>query len=413
MKRKTNILLLLVIMSMKLTAQVNPQKGYIITNNNDTIHGTIDYLTDAQNAKICLFQKAGEGEYKSLTPADIKGYRLADDGIYYVSRLYTGGEEGGHQQELLFAEFLLQGGVSLYRYYYDYYNYFGFVGSDGKEVIMRDDKLNEDLQNYNNKLQLRRQKVQEVNAIMNKDNSIANRLWKMDLTSEDLTSMVKQYDEQHCTEQGECVLFRYDKKKTTTVKHKFYVGAGISFTSYNSPSHDIARSNSTVISEYSYSGIAPTFFVGTDLRFPRFSRNLQAQVELSYTPHHYKSDEVSSNGEHPEMTIDEVAARIGLNYVFSPDRRIKPFIKGGLILSWNMNMKEKNVDFKYKKDYEGPVSYGNGKLDYDIGTKAGIYLGAGVDINHIRINALWRRSIGGKDGLKEKSCVTLAVAYIF
>ena len=108
MKRINLILLLLAIMSVKLTAQVNPQKGYIITNNNDTIHGTIDYLTDAQNAKICLFRKAGESDYKSLTPADIRGYRLADDGIYYVSRLFTGGEEEDQQQELLFAEFLLQ-----------------------------------------------------------------------------------------------------------------------------------------------------------------------------------------------------------------------------------------------------------------------------------------------------------------
>ena len=413
MKRKTVIMLLLAIVSMRLTAQVNPQKGYIITNENDTIYGTIDYLADAHNAKACLFQKAGESGYKSLSPADIKGYRLADDGVYYVSRLFTGGEEEEQQPELLFAEFLLQGGVSLYRYYYDYYNYFGFVGSDGKEVIMRDDKLNENLQTYNHKLQVRRQKVQEVNAIMDKDNSIANRLWKMELTSEELTRMVKQYDEQHCTEQGECVLFRYDKKKTITVKHKFFVGAGISYASYDSPSHDIGRAYTTIFSEYSYSGIAPTFFVGTDLQFPRFSRNLQAQVVLSYTPHRYKSDEVSSNGEHPEMTIDELAARIGLNYVFSPDSRIRPFIMGGVNLSWNMNMKEKNVDYKYKLTYDSPVSYGNGELEYGKGGKADIYLEAGVDISHIRISALWRKTMGGKDGLKEKNCGILAVAYLF
>ena len=50
--------------------------------------------------------------------------------------------------EQLFAEFLLQGGVSLFRYYYGFNNYFGFVGSDGKEIILRDDKLNEDLTTY-------------------------------------------------------------------------------------------------------------------------------------------------------------------------------------------------------------------------------------------------------------------------
>ena len=46
MKRNIIFMLLLAMMSMKLTAQVNPQKGYVITNENDTIYGTIDYLTD-------------------------------------------------------------------------------------------------------------------------------------------------------------------------------------------------------------------------------------------------------------------------------------------------------------------------------------------------------------------------------
>ena len=413
MKRNIFFMLLLAMMSMKLTAQVNPQKGYVITNENDTVYGTIDYLTDAQNVKACLFQKEGESEYKALSPSDIKGYRLADDGIYYVSRLFSVVEEGEQLQELLFAEFLLQGGVSLFRYYYDYNNYFGFVGSDGKEIILRDDKLNDDLMTYNHKLQVRRQKVQDVNALMNRDNTIANRLWKMELTSEDLTKLVKQYDEEHCTDQGECVLFRYDKKKTTTVKHRFYVGAGISYASYDSPSYGVGLTYSTMYSEYSYSGIAPTFFVGADFQFPRFSRNLNAQVELSYTPHRYKSNDVNSKGNHPEMTLNELAARIGLSYVFNPDSRIRPFIKGGLSLSWNTGMKEKNIDYKYKMDDNMPVSYGTGDMDHGKGSKAGIYLGAGVDISHIRLSAFWKKAFGGKEGLNEKSCGVLTAAYIF
>ena len=88
MKKAILFLLLLATMPMQTTAQVNPQKGYVITNGNDTVHGTIDYLTDARNAKECLFQRRGEDAYKSLSPADIKGYRLADDGIYYVSRMF-------------------------------------------------------------------------------------------------------------------------------------------------------------------------------------------------------------------------------------------------------------------------------------------------------------------------------------
>ena len=399
------ILLALAMMPMRLAAQVNPQKGYVITNGNDTIYGTIDYLTDARNAKACLFQKKGESEYKTLLPSEIKGYRLADDGIYYVSRMFNGGE----RQKLLFAEFLLQGGVSLYRYYQDDSNYFGFVDSDGKEVIIRDDKLNSDMVSYNAKLQERRQKVQEINALMHQDNTIANRLWKMDLTSNDLTNLVKRYDEQYCTNLGDCVVFKYDKKKASAVSRKFYVGVGVNYASYEAP-----RYRDHMLKSYSgntYSGIAPTFIAGADFLFPRLSKYFMAQLELSYTPHHYKASKVMLEGGDPKMSIDELAARIGACYAFCPGSRIKPFIKGGLHLAWNMDIKEENVRFRHSD--QQTVVEKTGDLLFDNELRCGVYLGVGVDIGHIRVSALWKKAKSGYDGLDEKGCGILTVAYLF
>lgn len=409
MRMKKLVLLLLATLPIRLTAQVNPQEGYIITNDNDTVHGTIDYLTDARNAKTCLFRRNGESEYKSLSPSDIKGYRLAGDGIYYVSRPFTGGEK----EELLFAEFLLQGGVSLYRYYYDDYNYFGFVDSDGREVIIRDDKLNDDLGTYSRKLQERRQKVQEIGALMSRDNTIANRLWKMDLTSNDLTRLVRQYDEEYCTEAGDCVVFQYDRKKSAAVSRRFYVGAGICYCSYASPSYDYTRAYSMLYSEYTYSGIAPTFFAGADFQFPRFSKNLYAQAEVSYTPWRIKSSEENMEGGRPEMSVDELAARLGVRHVFSSDSRISPFIRAGINLSWNLAMKEKDVSYKYKIDDDSQVSYRVGDLDHGGQMGVGVYLGGGVDISHFRISASWKKSWGGKDGMDEKSSGILTAAWLF
>lgn len=403
-------LLSLAAMPMQLAAQVNPQKGYIITNGNDTIYGTIDYLTDARNAKECLFQKKGENEYKPLSPMDIKGYRLAGDGIYYVSRMFNDGE----RPELLFAEFLLQGGVSLYRYYHDDCNYFGFVDSDGREVVIRDDKLNSDMGSYNAKLQERRQKVQEVNALMHQDHTIASRLWKMDLTSNDLTNLVRRYDEQYCTDLGDCVVFKYDKKKASAVSRRFYVGAGVSYASYEAPSY-----TDHMLKSYSgntYSGVAPTFIAGADFLFPRFSRFLMAQLELSFTPHRYEASKVMLEDGDPKMSIDELAARMGVAYMFCPASRVRPFIKGGLHLAWNMGIKEKDVRFKTSDRQtvvETTVVEKTGDLVYANETRIGFYLGGGVDIGHIRVSALWKKAKSSYDGLDEKGCGILTVAYLF
>ena len=405
MKKVIVFLLFLATTPMLLVAQVNPQEGYVITNENDTVYGTIDYLTDARNAKACLFQRKGEKEYKSLSPADIRGYRLADDGVYYVSRMFNGGEK----PELLFAEFLIQGGVSLYRYYYDNNDYFGFVDSDGKEVVILDDKLNNDLGAYNRKLQDRRQKVHEVNLLMHHDNTIASRLWKMDLTSDGLTDLVRRYDEQYCTSEGECVVFQYDKKKTAAVTRRFYVGAGVCFASYSAPNYNVKHATS--FSGNTYGGMSPTFMAGADFIFPRFSRFFMAQLELSYTPHRYEASKVMLEGGHPKMCANELAVRFGASYAFCHDCRIRPCIKGGLHLAWNSGMKEKDAAFKY--DYGGDIRQTTGDLLFDSETRCGIYLGAGVDIGHIRISGLWKKASSNYNGLDEKGCGILTVAYLF
>ena len=399
-------LLLLATTPMQLYAQVNPQEGYIITNENDTIQGTIDYLTDARNVKECLFQKRGEKGYKSLSPTEIKGYRLAGDGIYYVSRLFTDGEK----QELLFAEYLIQGGVSLYRYYYDDNNYFGFVDDNGKEVIIRDDNLNNDLGAYNQKLQERRQKMQEVNALMYQDKTIASRMWKMDLTSNGLTELVRQYDEQYCTYAGDCIVFRYDRKKAASVSRRFYAGAGINYAFYEAPNNSVRHR--TDYSGNKYSGMAPSFFVGTDFMFPRFSKYFTAHLELSYTPHRYEASKVMLEGGNPKMSANEIAVRFGASYAFSHSGRIIPYVKGGLHLAWNSGIKEKNVVFMHD-NYSRQIEKTTGDLVYDNELRGGIYLGAGADIGHIRVNALWKKAKSSFNCLNEKGCGILTIAYLF
>jgi hypothetical protein len=110
MKRIVFTLFLLFTSSLTvLWAQVNPKPGYIITLGGDTLRGTIDYRTDGRNARVCLFCREGDTEFGRYSPADISGYRLTDNGAFYVSRrVPIDGEE-----KTLFLEYLIKGGVSL------------------------------------------------------------------------------------------------------------------------------------------------------------------------------------------------------------------------------------------------------------------------------------------------------------
>ena len=74
-------------------------------------------------------------------------------------------------------------------------------------------------------------------------------------------------------------------------------------------------------------------------------------------------------------------------------------------------MKEKDAAFRY--DYGGDVRQTTGDLKYDNELRCGIYLGAGADVGRIRISALWKNAKSSYDGLNEKNCGILTIAYLF
>ena len=130
--RYTALALLTMLPSM-LYAQLNPKQGYVITNQNDTIYGTIDYLSDTKCANECHFLANGETDYKVYLPGEISAYRFADDGVFYVTKTFE--VEGN--TETFFAEYLLQGGVSLFHHKRAGIEYYFFTDEEGKVASVK------------------------------------------------------------------------------------------------------------------------------------------------------------------------------------------------------------------------------------------------------------------------------------
>ena len=66
--------LLLSISFLSTWAQVNPQEGYIITLQHDTLRGTIDYRAEQRNIRQCDFKKEGTQEFVTYKPGEIECY---------------------------------------------------------------------------------------------------------------------------------------------------------------------------------------------------------------------------------------------------------------------------------------------------------------------------------------------------
>ena len=197
----------LMLTAMSMAAQTNPQPGYIITNENDTIRGTIDYLSDIKNMYACHFRADGAQDFQKYKPGEISGYRLTNNGIFYVTRTFMIGDK----EETIFAEYLLQGGVSLYYARDSHMQYYFWVDEDGKIARMAYDGEKAGISADENTF--RKQRIMEVSQLMKKSPDAQKRLWKTDYSSKDLVDLTREYDETYCTDAGECVLFVFDSKK--------------------------------------------------------------------------------------------------------------------------------------------------------------------------------------------------------
>ncbi len=110
MKQTISFYLLLFFYS-KCFSQNNFQKGYIISNKNDTVTGLIKYGSNYENTYKCSFQVNPDSPVETYLPDEIKAYRF-DDGKFFISKKLNPSDSSN-----IFLEFLFDGIVDVYGYF--------------------------------------------------------------------------------------------------------------------------------------------------------------------------------------------------------------------------------------------------------------------------------------------------------
>ena len=391
MRKKERMPLLLLALAamlpMRLSAQVNPKAGFILTNDNDTVRGTIDYRMDKRNAQECLFRAEGAQQFVAYKPDDIKGYRLTDNGAFYVTRTFA---VNGVEQTF-FAEYLLKGGVSLYYYAADDgNNYYIFEGEEGKTGLMRE----RNFQDYDSEevRDLRRNDMNSVSQVFIKSHETVERLWKTGYNRKELTNITRRYSEQYCTDAGDCVQFEYDQHKTAAFAARLYLGLGFKAGSVK-PKYFKHGSNSSL----SFSAFMPHLSVGCDVLLPRMSQHfmLQALLDLGYMD--------VSKGQY-RLKGCTLETQWGVAYRFLSDRKVSPLVRGGVSFNHLLGSSHENMQ---------DISGGNRhNMDIDFG----FYLGAGADVNigrqllRLTVNYEYSSSLGMLDIMANENLCTSAVS---
>ncbi len=316
------------------SAQVNPHNGYIITNSNDTIYGTIDYQTDIRNAKVCVFQKSGDTTFKEYFPSEINGYRSSDNGIYYVSKfLVVGGEE-----KQVFLEFLVQGGLSLYRFVDEDSNEkYLVVDKEGKVAeIKKIDRVINDRRALKATMQ---QVMKDALPMFGKSEDTQNDLLKLNVTKKQLSRIVKNYDMNYCQSDGDCVTFEYDESKTRNLVVKLRIDCGLAIN--NNVITMIQPYDDNTDRDYTLSSISPVLGIGGDFHLPKITDHLYLQLgvsgySFSKTKEFRYWEQLKKTGKISYLGIKE---SLGVVYSVSPKSLFSPAIKGGLNLCQLIQLK--------------------------------------------------------------------------
>lgn len=309
----------LVFFSTMLDAQNNYKQGYLITNENDTIRGLINFKTNKKNAQSCEFKETEADKSKIYFPGEIAGYRFIDEGRYYVTKDI----KIDSIPRKVFMEYLLQGTMNLY-FYADDLEYYFFEDEKGKQTYITkkpDDKTRDRGD----------EKYKGIMFYLFKDAyPVAQQSYKTPFNRESIKKLTKKYHEEMCTSGEQCIEFEAKKeKKFIALKYSIYAGLG--FQTYSFYDERLA-----LVNPFKY--ISPTIGGQVNFYLPQSSESFSLLVDLSLSSvkadeeKSYKSNEGYTSKVKFNFDVLTFDARLGMKYTY-PQGKLRPTIEGGAILS--------------------------------------------------------------------------------
>jgi hypothetical protein len=214
-------------------AQHDFQPGYIVTNNNDTIHGFIDYGISQSNSVSCNFKLDSTKAVTSYSPNELKAYAFSGKGYYLTKNIKT---ESGLMN--YFVECLVNGVISLY-----YYNYLGiehYMVEQANELNeLKNDEISfvEDGRTYFKKSN---QYKGALTYLMKNVPAMSSEIQNTNFNAKSLISLVEKYHKMSGMEND--IIYKRQEKRTNDVKWKFNFGisGGVNYSSMKATSNNEA-----------------------------------------------------------------------------------------------------------------------------------------------------------------------------
>ena len=278
----------------------NFRPGFIITNEQDTISGWIDFRSDARNMAVCNFKLCENCEVTTFLPGEIFGYRFYNEGKFYVSReIVIRGEP-----RTVFLEFMVQGMMNLF-YYVDTSSalgeveYFFFEDQSGRmfPISRRPDEritgttIHQDLRFR-----------PAIRSLFREHESIVNQADRLEFSQRAMIDIARQYHDLTCPIGEECIVFAnpHPDREFLRISFSVYGGAALGFAHH--------FSNRSLVET------SPMIGGRMNIYAPRIDRNLSVQIDLGFFA---------------DSIFYILPMKIGAKYAFLGNSRLRPTVGVG------------------------------------------------------------------------------------
>jgi hypothetical protein len=315
----------LAIFSHFVVGQQSFQKGFIITLEQDTIYGYIDFRGETKNAAICIFKNNDSGQTLEYHPNSIRAYKF-DSGNYYVSKeVIIDGE-----MISIFAEFLFEGVYDLYFYRRKRHISYFIEDENGKVWELKNEELRYHVEGKEYS-KMSKEYISTLKVLFSNFTDLYQEIENSERTHESLIKITRSYHEYICPNE-ECVVYQEKLPKVL-----FRISPIIGVNS------NLLNLHGRRYSEFSFgNSLSPVIGILYNTSIPRFNYKLSFEIGSRYM-HNYYSSTYSIGDfykQHYDLYLNIHSLRNDVNFRYSfPRGKIRPFISmgGSLLLHLQQN----------------------------------------------------------------------------
>jgi hypothetical protein len=307
-------------------SQADFRPGYVVTNQNDTLKGLIDYKGSKANALECRFKADKNSEVRVYRPTEIGSYRF-DGSKYFVAKIPY--PEVG---EVLFLEYLINGTVDIYFFRDAEGDHYLVDKGDGilRKLHGGDQHVLVDGASY---VRDDKRYVGVLKAVFAESPTIAKRAEESKLNHHSLIKIAKDYHEEVCTTES-CIV--YEKKLPEKIK-SWGISAVVNYYKFIVPGDNYPDAIEHLDDMEFDAVVYPSLGAFYRTNLPNLNEKLFFLTDAQIHIRKFDGSSISRNGSGSFIITDKTSLtfkQVSLSCAFTfgyeaPKGRIKPTFQAG------------------------------------------------------------------------------------